>query len=532
MNRFISTLRRPLTTIVIILTLFLMVISKKIAVLSADPKGEKNCPPLFPQYMDENGKNMQIFMEEPQHQIEWKQVGGMINDASCLNATSVYGIAHIQSEKDIHEALTYARNNDLKVTMSGAKHSMGGHAFYKGAVVLDMLGYNKILLNESERTVTVQSGATWHDIQNLLHPKYAVKAMQSTDIFTVGGSISVNAHGMDHQVGALSRTIRSLNLMLPDGTVKKVSRTENSELFRLVVGGYGMFGVILDVELEITDNEIYTSKRLITDYKEFPQLFEQDISKNTDIGLMYMHLSTSPSSFLEEMIVYSYEKIHESDLSIPPLGEVGSVKLRRFAINIAKYGSVFKRFKWWSEKYLEPKMESCSITRNQAMKDGEACLVSRNEPMHDSVKYTKNRIPNDTDILHEYFVPRDQFISFVDGMRTLFQEQKTNVLNASVRVVHAEENFLSYAPQDSFSIVLYINQSTDDTGNEKMKKITQDLIDLTLEHKGRFFLPYQLHFTPEQLEAAYPELQEFTLLKKQYDPEEILTSTFYEKYFR
>ncbi len=58
--------------------------------------------------------------------------------------------------------------------------------------------------------MTVQPGAVWHDIQNRLHPRFAVKAMQSTDIFSVGGSISVNAHGMDHQAGSVAGTIRAL----------------------------------------------------------------------------------------------------------------------------------------------------------------------------------------------------------------------------------------------------------------------------------------------------------------------------------
>ena len=56
------------------------------------------------------------------------------------------------------------------------------------------------------------------------------------------------------------------------------------------------------------------------------------------------------------------------------------------------------------------------------MKDGEACLVSRNAPMHDSVKYLKNNIKNDTDILQEYFIPRDQFVPFVDGLRQILRD--------------------------------------------------------------------------------------------------------------
>src|SRR5829696_549199 len=134
---------------------------------------------------------------------------------------------------------------------------MGGQAFRRGGMVLDMRPMNGIRLDPDKRIVTVGAGATWHDIQNALHPRFAVKAMQSTDIFSVGGSISVNAHGMDHRAGALLGSIRSLRVMLADGQVVTASPAENDALFRHVVGGYGLFGVILSAELEVVPNDIY-----------------------------------------------------------------------------------------------------------------------------------------------------------------------------------------------------------------------------------------------------------------------------------
>ena len=89
----------------------------------------------------------------------------------------------------------------------------------------------------------------------------------------VGGSISVNAHGMDHQAGALAKSIKSMKVMLADGSLQTVSATENKDLFNLVVGGYGLFGVIVEAELDIADNLVYQTGRRMMDYKEFPALF-------------------------------------------------------------------------------------------------------------------------------------------------------------------------------------------------------------------------------------------------------------------
>jgi FAD/FMN-containing dehydrogenase len=503
---------------------------RKLQVLAADPVGEKDCRPAADGAEQGRSDLDRIKAIAPLADVKWSQLGGSINDASCLNKTEIYGIVEVHSIDDVAKTLAFARDNKLSITTAGVRHSMGGQAFRKGGIVLDMRGFNRIVLNESTRTITVQPGATWHDIQNVLHPRFAVRAMQSTDIFSVGGSISVNAHGMDHQAGAVAKSIKSMRVMLADGSLRTVSPTENRELFDLVVGGYGLFGVIVEAELDIADNLVYQTGRQVLDYRVFPALFAGEIEKDTNIGLMYGHLSTAPSTFLQEMLLYTYTEVDGEDFSRAPLGEVSGTKLRRLTINLSKQGPLFQELKWLSEKHIEHRMETCTVTRAQALPSAEACLVSRNDPMHDSVPYLRNSLPNDTDILHEYFIPRSQFVSFVDGMRKVLTENKTNLLNASVRIVHQEENFLTYAPEPAFSLVLYINQTTDDEGNRRMKKATEQLIDLTIAHKGRFFLPYQLYYSRDQLQRSYPQINEFFAAKRRYDPGEVFTNTFYQKY--
>ncbi|MEI7468820.1 MAG: FAD-binding oxidoreductase [Chloroflexota bacterium] len=499
--------------------------------LAADPSAEKDCACAPIENNNESTCDAPAGSATTATALAWKQQGGTINDASCVNRTAVHGIVQVKTEDDIRAALRYAAEKQLKVSIAAVRHSMGGHAFHRNGVVLDMMQFNNMSLDAPNKLLTVQSGATWHNIQNFIHPNYAVKAMQSSDIFSVGGSVSVNAHGMDHQVGAVGRTIRSMRVMLPDGSIKTASRNENPELFNLVLGGYGLFGILLDVVLEITDNTIYQAKRRYINVQDFPALFQSEIVNDKKLGLFYGHLSTSPGSLLREMILYLYEAQTIGEADIPPLPNVSGEQLRRFTLNFAKLGPIPARLKWFAEKNIEPHMETCSVKpRSQALTDGEACLVARNEPMHDSVNYLKNNLKGETDILHEYFIPRDRLIAFVDGLREVVIRRSVNLLNASVRVVHREDNFLSYAPQDAFSIVLYINQQTDAAGHAKMRLVTGELIDLATRLGGRFFLPYQLHYTPQQLEASYPQIRQFFAAKQKYDPQGLLTNTWYEKY--
>jgi FAD/FMN-containing dehydrogenase len=495
--------------------------------LAADPKAPKDCPPITP----EADASPPALRGGHPADLPWLQRGGTINDASCLNRTAIHGVVRVERADDVRRALAFARANGLKTAVAGVRHSMGGHAFARGAVVLDMTAFKRMALDADARTMRVESGATWHDIQAFLHPRFAVKAMQSTDIFTVGGSISVNAHGMDHRAGSVGRTVRAMRIMRADGVVERVSPTENPRLFNLVVGGYGLFGVILDVDLEVTDNVVYQSERRIIDYRAFPEMLNREILPDASYGLLYGHLSTSPATLLEEMFVYTYRAVDAPGAVIPPLGEVGQVKLRRLVFNLAKRGSLPMRVKWWAEKRLEPMLEACPVARTQAMGEGEACLVSRNHPMHDSVDYLRNDLPAETDILHEYFVPQRSFVSFVDGLRRIVRGERARLLNASVRVVHRESNALSYAPQDGMlAVVLYLNQATDRAGAEHMARLTGRLIDLTADSGGRFFLPYQTVYSAAQLQRAYPEVGAFFAAKREIDPDGLLTSAFYEKY--
>ncbi|HEX8192953.1 MAG TPA: FAD-binding oxidoreductase [Allosphingosinicella sp.] len=524
--------RRKLLVTVSVIALVAAGTTAWMAPLAAEPDGDKDCgtvlPPLAaPARSPETAGAAAAAAPVPEPR--WAQRGGSVNDASCLSRTAVAGVVDVRSEADVASALAYARANGLTVSAAGVKHSMGGQAFRQGGLVLDMRRYNAIRLDPAARTIRVGAGASWHDIQTAIHPRFAVKAMQSTDIFSVGGSISVNAHGMDHRAGALMDSVRSMRMMLGDGRVVTASRTENPDLFRHAIGGYGLFGVILEAELDVVPNDIYASEREIISYRDFPARFTR-IANDPAIGLMYAHLSTAPGSLLDETIVYAYRRAPDQQAERPPLGEVSNTKLRRLTVNLSKRGSVFQSLRWWAEKRLEPRFESCTLQRSQAMGDGEACLVSRNDPMHDSVAYLRNDLPRETDILHEYFVPRDRLIPFIDGLRGLIRAREATLVNASVRAVSAEENALSYAPREAFSVVLYLNQQTDAEGTERMRALTSDLIELTLRNGGRFFLPYQLHYTPQQLERAYPEIRAFFAEKRRWDPENRFSNTWHARY--
>ena len=500
---------------------------RQIEVYAGDPEEEKDCPvradgsPVVEAAVATVG-------DAPVHVDDRN---GTINDASCLDRTPIFGVVRPVAEADIRAALGFAQAEGLRVSVAGRLHSMGGQAFFRDALILDMQSFNRMSLDEESGLLRVQSGATWRDVLNYLHPRgYSVEAMQAIDILTVGGSVAVNAHGIDHRSGSLASSIRSLRIMLADGSVHDVDRMHEPELFHAVIGGYGLFGVILDVELHVTGNEMYRFDRRIIDTGDFPTIFDSEIEGNDEYRLMYVHLSTDPKTFLEEAILYTYRITDDIGETPPPLRETGNVRGARFILNMAKTGPLGESFKWFAQKHILPFFRQCDVSRNEALREPEACLASRNQALFQSLDALKNRIPDDTDILQEYFIPRQRILPFLKVMGDVLQSNEATLLNASIRVIHQEDILLNYAKQDMFSVVLYLNQEVSEAGNQKMAQLTRELIDTAAEHGGTFYLPYQLHYSRAQLEQAYPEIDAFFALKREYDPTLTFMNDWYDRY--
>ena len=517
-----------LLSIALVLASLFVLCAQKIFEYAAAPDKEKESDFVFPAN-PEHEKAVVLSADPKPVPFSFERRGGFVNDASHLNKTAVYGIVKPVTEDDIRNALQFARENNLKVACAGQQHSMGGQTFTRGGVVLDLRNFNRIRLDKERRTVNLQSGARWWQLQQLLDKQgLSVKSMQSINIFSVGGTLSVNAHGIDPMPGPTAPTVRSMRVMLSNGDVVNASPAENAELFHHVLGGYGLFGVILDVDLDVVDNEMYARKAVYMNYTDFPGYYRQNIENNGNIGLVYGRLSVAPQSYLRETVVHTYEKI-PFEGSMPALEPARHDTLDRFIINCSKHGGAGRWMRWMLEKYAEPHLHEC-VARNQAMNEKDVCLVSRNEEMYDDMAYLKNRL-QDTDILQEYFVPYNRMPEFVDGLRDVVQRNQANLINVTIRTVHKDSiTALPYAKEDMFGFVLYFNVKFNQKENEILQKTTTDLIDVALRTAGTYYLPYQLFYSRAQLQKSYPEIDDFFTTKKKYDPINLFSNKFYEKY--
>jgi len=447
---------------------------------------------------------------------------GYTNDASHLSLTKVDTVIRVPNNQramaiQLQQILKHAEAKNLKISIAGAQHSMGGHTIYSDGILLNMLPYKQMQFDSINNVLTIGSGALWEDAINFLNTKgKSIAVMQAFSSFSIGGSISVNGHGWQKDLPPISSSVISFTLMKADGKVVVCSRTENTELFKLVIGGYGLFGIILDVKLKVVDNSALMFKYVRMSSENYVSNFKKFASENPEVEMVFGRLRISKKRFLEEATLNFFEKTSEQ---VPPVG-VENAKSRetarlvfRGSVN-SEYG---KRLRWDLETGMN------KITKHM--------VVSRNDLLNDHVSLIENKDPKSTDILQEYFIPERNFNSFVEGIKPVLLRSKIDLLNITIRGVQKDDDsYMAYAKENVFGFVFLFNQQKTEAQEAEMKKLTNELFDVAIKNQGTFYLPYRLHLNKEKMRMAYPQADGFFELKLKYDPKEVFRNKFYEHY--
>jgi FAD/FMN-containing dehydrogenase len=448
---------------------------------------------------------------------------GFADDASRLNQTPIAEIWKIPAAADAAEAqlqqlLERARSEKLGVSIAGARHSMGGHTISPAGIVIDMLPFKHLKLDPHNKLLHVGAGARWADVIPFLDARgFSPAVMQSNNNFSVGGSISVNCHGWQCRHAPIASTVESFRLMKADGDIVTCSRTDNAELFSLALGGYGLFGIILDVDLRVIPNERYLSDAELLNADQYGVRFRAKVDDG--IGMVYGRLCVVPGKpFLQESILTVFRKAPCELKEIPPLTtELAYATLRR-EIYRAQIGSgAGKETRWRAEKKLG--------------ETAKAKFFSRNQLFNEDAEIYQEQNADRTDILHEYFIPADRLEEFLVQARAIIPKHPVDLLNVTVRDLREDKDtVLRYADQDMFALVMLFNQPRTEEADHEMQTFTQALLDAVLACGGRYYLPYRLHATPEQFRRAYPRAAEFFARKRHYDPDGVFVNQFYLKY--
>lgn len=446
----------------------------------------------------------------------------VLDDASHLNATPVArhvvvrpgGNAAIEVlRRELKEAAAAGR----PVAMGVARHSMGGQSLACQGTVFS---YNTPFfeLDRANRLYRAGSGTRWRDIIAQLDPLgFSPKVLQAYNDFGVASAFSVNAHGWPVPYGPFGSTVRSLRLMLADGSVVPCSRAENAELFRHAMGGYGLFGIIVDLDVEMATNSLLQPSFEPIAADAFASRFVA-VCAEPGVQMAYGRLDVSRNRFLEGALLVSFRPSPRKG-PLPPVDAGGGiVSYLSREVYRAETGSDWgKRFRWFMESKVGPRMAADGVTRNTLLNESQAALADSN--------------PRRTDILHEYFLPPQRLAAFFAACREVIPKSKIDLLNVTLRYLAPDgDSVLAYAPTERIAAVMSFSQPRTVEADVAMERMTRELIDRVLAIGGTFYLPYRLHARPDQLERAYPAIRSFANRKRHYDPKRLFRNFLWDKW--
>lgn len=152
---------------------------------------------------------------------------------------------------DVIAAVQFARKHNLTASVRGGGHNVAGICLCDG-LVIDLSSMRSVHVNPMARTVRVEGGATWQDVNHELQPFGLAAAggyVGTTGVggLTLGGGLGwmVRKHGL-----ALDNLL-SADLVTADGRLLTASSVQNPDLFWAIRGGGGNFGVATSFEFRV-----------------------------------------------------------------------------------------------------------------------------------------------------------------------------------------------------------------------------------------------------------------------------------------
>ena len=439
----------------------------------------------------------------------------LINNVTGLYSVKVNGVLRPTSTSEIVEAV---KNHPGPISIGGGRYSMGGQTATEHALQIDMRRFNRVLnFSKQRKEITVQTGITWRDLLKYIDTaNLSVSIMQSYGNFTVGGSLSVNAHGRYVHEGPIIRSVKQIKLVLANGDEVEASRTKNSELFYGAIGGYGALGVITETTLLLDENEKVERTDVLMAANEYKEYFIANVRGDTSI--IFHNGDIYPNGY-NKIRAVSFKRT-KKELTNP--NRLAPVK-ESYSINKFMYHLISEHsFGTFTRQHIIDPL--IYIKKPVEWRNYEASAnVEELEP-------ASRR--NSTYVLQEYFVPVENFDSFYNSMKVILKDNKVNVINISIRYANADTaTILSWARKDVFSFVIYYKQGTREKDKEHVKVWTRLLIDEAIANNGTYYLPYQIHATPAQFAAAYPTAVKLFDLKRKVDPTNKFRNKLWDAYF-
>lgn len=154
-------------------------------------------------------------------------------------------IARCVDVADVIQCVNFARENGLTLAVRGGGHNGAGLGMVDDGLVIDLSLMKSVRVDPAARTVRVDGGATWGDVDHATHA-FGLATPSGINSTTGVGGLTLGG-GLGHLARTFGLTLDNLleaDMVLADGSFVKASEKENPDLFWAIRGGGGNFGVV------------------------------------------------------------------------------------------------------------------------------------------------------------------------------------------------------------------------------------------------------------------------------------------------
>src|SRR6266849_4593943 len=242
-----------------------------------------------------------------------------VNDVdSQLNRIRVRELLTPRTREELAEIVRSASRKGLPISVSGCRHSMGGQQFATDSICIDTRSLGRVIsFNQEHGLIETEAGIQWPQLIRTYLDAQANSAKQwgiaqkqtGADTFTLGGSLSSNAHGRGLAMKPLISNVESFTLINADGKTVRCSREDNGELFRAAIGGYGLFGFISRVTLRLVPRRKLRRVVEVIRADAAAKRFEERIASGFLYGDFQFSIDEKSSDFLRLGVFSCYEPV-------------------------------------------------------------------------------------------------------------------------------------------------------------------------------------------------------------------------------
>lgn len=464
-------------------------------------------------------------------QLGVRPSGILLNDVhSGLNPTTVRDVIPVRSSEDILRVVERAARDRTAISVAGGRHAMGGQQFGTDTLHLDMRSFNRVLnFDSGSGLVEVEAGIQWPElIQASLSMQEGaakqwgiVQKQTGADRLSIGGGLSANIHGRGLRLKPFVGDIESFTLISADGQVMPCSRSQNSDLFKLAIGGYGLFGIVSSVTLRFSQRQKLQRVVELVRVDDVMQRFEQRIAEGFLYGDCQFALDQASEDFLSRGILSCYKPVDPTTPIPARQREISEEQWLRLLY--LAHADKTKAFEVYSGEYLTTNGQIYWSDTHQASYYPEG--------YHRSLDSKMKAGTTGSEMISELYVPRQELASFFADMREDFRTHNVEAIYGTIRLIERDdESFLAWAKKPWACTVLNLHVPHTAAGIERAAAAFRRLIDLARKRGGSYFLTYHKWATRSQVEACYPQFSEFLRLKRKYDPQERFQSDWYRHY--